>query len=220
MSTFVANFDAAFYKLYIVDPSEQNIMVLSPANDGSGYPLKPIDRLPTDRPVDGITDLLLDGDIFVAENGGVARVIPASGWDIDPPSDTQVRPDPSYTILSSPDRPDGQSSKRIGLLYAFDEANDRIVAFDKGDGNYVAQYVLADGNDGWSELRDMVVLPGADDESPATAWWISGNALHSAVLQQAEGPAPDRHAHADRAAGGRAHEEAAQDPPAVTPAGA
>ena len=38
ISTFVANFDAAFYKLYVVDPSEQNIMVLSPANDGSGYP--------------------------------------------------------------------------------------------------------------------------------------------------------------------------------------
>jgi hypothetical protein len=190
MATFVANFDAAFYKLYIVDPSEQNIMVLSPANDGSGYPVKPIDRLPTDRPVDGITDLLLDGDIFVAENGGVARVIPASGWEIDPPADTQVRPDPSYTLLSSPDQPDGSSSKRVGLLYAFDEENDRIVAFSKGDGDYVAQYVLADGDRGWSELRDLVVLPGADDESPATAWWISGNALHSAVLQQAEGPAP------------------------------
>jgi hypothetical protein len=190
MSTFVANFDAAFYKLYIVDPSEQNIMVLSPANDGSGYPVKPVDRLPTDRPVDGITDLLLDGDIFVAENGGVARVIPASGWEIDPPEDTQVRPNPQYTLLSSPDQPDGSSSKRVGLLYAFDQANNRIVAFDKGDGDYVAQYVLADGDDGWSELRDLVVLPGADSESPATAWWISGNALHSAVLQQAEGPAP------------------------------
>ena len=190
LSTFVANFDAAFYKLYIVDPSEENIMVLSPANDGSGYPVKPIDRLPTDRPVDGMTDLLLDGDIFVAENGGVARVIPAAGWDIDPPEDTQVRPNPTYTILSSPDRPDGSSSKRLGPLYAFDEANDRIVAFDKSDGNYAAQYLLADGSDAWSELRDMVVLPGADDESPPTVWWISGNALHSAVLQQAEGPAP------------------------------
>ena len=41
ISTFVANFDAAFYKLYVVDPSEQNIMVLSPANDGSGYPVAP-----------------------------------------------------------------------------------------------------------------------------------------------------------------------------------
>ena len=88
LSTFVANFDAAFYKLYVVDPSEQNIMVLDPANDGSGYPSKPTRRLPTDRPVDGITDLMIDGDIFVAENGQVARVIPASGWSPQLPADT------------------------------------------------------------------------------------------------------------------------------------
>ena len=78
-STFVANFDAAFYKLYVVDPSEQNIMVLDPANDGSGYPSKPQGRLPTDRPVDGITDLMIDGDIFVTENGQVARADPGVG---------------------------------------------------------------------------------------------------------------------------------------------
>ncbi|HYO43476.1 MAG TPA: hypothetical protein VES19_09800 [Candidatus Limnocylindrales bacterium] len=189
MSTFVANFDAAFYKLYIVDPSEQNIRVLSPANDGSGYPVAPIDRLPTDRPVDGITDLLLDGDIFVAENGGVARVIPAAGWSAAPPKDLQVRPDPNYVLLSSPDRPDGQSSKRLGLLYAFDRANSRIVAFDKGDGKFVEQYLLADGDDAWKDLQGMVVMPGPDEDAPATAWWISSTGLHSAVLVKAEGPA-------------------------------
>jgi hypothetical protein len=189
MSTFVANFDAAFYKLYIVDPSEQNIRVLSPANDGSGYPVKPIDRLPTDRPVDGITDLLLDGDIFVAEHGGVARVIPAAGWTASGPKDTQVRPSPDYVLLSSPDRPDGSSSKRGGPLYAFDRANHRIVAFNKGDGKYIEQYLLADRDDGWADLQDMVVMPGADDAAPSTVWWISGSGLHSAVLAKAEGPA-------------------------------
>jgi hypothetical protein len=189
MSTFVANFDAAFYKLYIVDPSAKNILVLSPANDGSGYPVPPIDRLPTDRPVDGITDLLLDGDIFVAEDGKVARVIPAAGWTAQEPRDTQVRPDPKYVILSSPDRPDRTSSKRNGLLYAFDRTNHRIVAFNKADGRFTAQYVLADGDPGWSGLQDMVVLPGADDQAPATVWWISGTGLHSAVLVKAEGPA-------------------------------
>ena len=189
MSTFVANFDAAFYKLYIVDPSAQNIRVLSPANDGSGYPVKPIDRLPTDRPVDGIKDLIIDGDIFVAENGGVARVIPAAGWTAQGPKDTQVRPNPNYVLLSSPDRPDGSSSKRIGPLYAFDRANSRIVAFDKGDGRFIEQYLLADGATGWDDLQDMVVIPGAEDTAPATVWWISSTGLHSATLVKAEAPA-------------------------------
>ena len=73
LSTFVANFDAAFYKLYVVDPSEQNIMVFDPSSDGSGYHSAGTGRLPTDRPVDGMTDLMIDGDIFVAENGAGRR---------------------------------------------------------------------------------------------------------------------------------------------------
>ena len=67
IATFVANFDAALYKIYVVDPSSQNINVQSPSSDGSGYLDKPDPRLPTDRDVSGITDLLIDGDIYVAE---------------------------------------------------------------------------------------------------------------------------------------------------------
>ncbi len=202
IATFVANFDASFYKLYVVDPSEQNIMVLSPANDGSGYPVKPNPRLPTERSVDGMTDLLIDGDIFVAENGAVARVIPAAGWDTDGPGDTAVRPDPSYTMISSPDRPDGSSSRRNGIIYAFDAAHDRVVAFNKSDGEYIAQYRLAAGDDAWAGLRGMVVLPAADAEAPSTMWWISDTGLHSAVLEAVPDappptPSPDASPSAD-----------------------
>jgi hypothetical protein len=185
IATFVANFDAAFYKLYIVDPSEQNIMVISPANDGSGYPGPATGRLPTNRPVDGITDILLDGDIYVAENGGVARVIPATGWTAQLPKDTQLRPESYYTLVYSPNLANGDSSRRKGLLYAFDRINHRIVAFNKGDGSYKEQYQLAGGDAGWSDLQGMVVLPGADAEAPSTLWWISSTGLHSAVLEAA-----------------------------------
>jgi len=185
IATFVANFDAAFYKLYIVDLSEQNIMVLSPANDGSGYPVTPTRRLPTDRPVDGMTDLLIDGDIYVAENGEVARVIPASGWSVELPQDTRLRPTSRYTLLSSPDRSDGSSSRRKGLLYAFDATNHRIVAFNKEDGAYVAQYQLAAGDDAWVGLRGMTVMAPPDETAPATLWWITDTGLHSALLEAA-----------------------------------
>ncbi|MEO5966032.1 MAG: hypothetical protein ABIR11_11255, partial [Candidatus Limnocylindrales bacterium] len=183
ISTFVANFDAAFYKLYVVDPSEQNIMVLSPANDGSGYPVKPKGRLPTERPVDGITDLLIDGDIYVAENGAVARVIPAAGWNADAPRDTTVRPNPRYTLLSSPDRPDGSTSRRNGVLYGFDVTNRRVVAWNKADGRYIEQYRLTAGDTGWSDLRGFVVLPAAEADAPSTMWWVSATGLHTTLLE-------------------------------------
>lgn len=188
IATFVANFDAAFYKLYVVDPSEQNIMVLSPANDGSGYPVRPNPRLPTERDVSGITDLLIDGDIYVAENGEVARVIPASGWKLDPPEDTSVRPDPQYTMISSPDRPDGSSSRRNGIIYAFDARYHRVVAFNKSDGKYIEQYRLDPADDGWTDLRGFVVLPAPEADAPSTMWWVSSTGVHSVLLQDAAEP--------------------------------
>lgn len=188
ISTFVANYSAALYKLYVVDPSAQNIMVLSPSSDGSGYPVRGTGRLPTARPVDGITDLFIDGDIFVAENGQVSRLIPAQGWQAKLPDDAVLRPSPSFTLLSSP------TARRTGLLYAFDAANDRIVAFNKSDGAYVEQYRLAAGDEGWADLRDMVVLPAPEADAPATVWWVSKSALHSALLEAAPdvvpGPSP------------------------------
>jgi hypothetical protein len=187
IATFVANFDAALYKLYIVDPSEQNIMVMSPRSDGSGYSGPAQRRLPTDRPVDGITDLLIDGDIYVAENGAVARVIPAAGWQTEPPKDTQLRPTSRYTLLSSPDRPDGSSSRRQGILYAFDAENHRLVAFNKADGAYVAQYQLAGGDDAWAGLTGMTVMVSADETVPPTMWWISASGLHTVSLAAAPG---------------------------------
>ncbi len=190
IDTFVANFDAAFYKLYVVDASEQNIMVLSPANDGSGYPVKPTGRLPTNRPVDGITDLMLDGDIYVAEDGEVARVIPANSWDAEPPEDTQVRPDSYYTLLASPDKPGNESSRRDGPIYAYDRVNARVVAFSKATGDYMSQYHLVGDDPGWDDLQGMVIMPGADAEAPATMWWIDSTGLHSAVLMEAAGPTP------------------------------
>jgi hypothetical protein len=185
IATFVSNFDAAFYKLYLVDPSEQNITVLEPRNDGSGYSDRPRDRLPTDRPVDTITDLLIDGDIYVAEAGAVERLIPATGWKPELPGDTQLRPRSAYTLLGSPLQANGLPAKGFGTLYAFDAANRRVVAFDKKDGGYLGQYLLAGDDPAWSGLRGFEVLPRADAEAPATMWWISSTGLHSAVLEAA-----------------------------------
>ena len=191
MSTFVANFDAALYKLYIVDPSEQNIRVVSPVDDGSGYRGEADDRLPTDRPVDGITDLLLDGDIFVAENGGVARVIPASGWSVSEPKDTQVRPEPELRapVVSGPSRRLIEQARGPAVRLRPHEPPDRRVQ----QGRRKVRGAVPAGrrrSGAGSDLRDMVVLPGRrrggaqrpPGGSPSTG-------LHSVVLTPAEGPA-------------------------------
>jgi hypothetical protein len=140
--------------------------------------------------VDGITDLLLDGDIYVAEDGRVARVIPANSWDAEMPQDSQVRPDPYFTLLASPDKPGNESSRRDGLLYAYDRENARLVAFDKATGDYRAQFRLVGSDPAWQDLEGMVIMPGADADAPATMWWIDSSALHTSTLVEAAEPGP------------------------------
>jgi len=51
--------------------------------------------------------------------------------------------------------------------------------------DYEESVRLAGGDDAWADLKGMVVLPPADDSSPATLWWISSGGLNSAVLEAA-----------------------------------
>jgi len=189
VGTFVSNFSQAFYKLYVVDPSEQNIMVLSPNSDGSGYTTAAVPRLPSSRDVSGITSLLIDGDIYATESGAVERLIPSGGWKPAALPDTDIRPTADYTAMVSPNMPDGSYSKGTGAIYAWDAANARVVAFAKNGGKYLAQYVAAAGGVSWSGLRDIEVLPSLGADVPVTMWWVSGSALYSSPLAEAQ-PGP------------------------------
>lgn len=185
LGTFVSNFSQAFYKLYVVDPSEQNIMVLSPNNDGSGYTTPAVPRLPAPRPVASITSLLIDGDIYAADGGSVVRLVPGSGWKAAALPDTDLRPTAGYTAIVSPNFADGSYSKGIGTIYAWDQVNQRVVAFAKGGGKYVAQYVAAAGGASWANLQDIEVLPSLGPDLPATMWWISSGSLYTSTLVEA-----------------------------------
>ena len=52
-------------------------------------------------------------------------------------------------MISSPIRPDGNLSRRVGVLYAFDATNHRIVAFNKSNGKYIEQYRLRGDDNSW-----------------------------------------------------------------------
>ncbi len=189
IGTFVSNFSQAFYLLYIVEPSQQNIMKLAPNSDGSGYTTDPVARLPASRDVSGITSLLIDGDIYATENGALERLIPTSGWKPASLPDTTLRPTANYTQVVSPNLPDGSYSKGTGTLYVWDTTNDRVVAFAKNGGKYVAQYVPVPGGVAWTDFQGFDVLPAPGPDVPPTMWWVSSNSLYTAPLTEAQ-PAP------------------------------
>ena len=194
IGTFVRDRPNGLYNLYLVDPSRQNIEYYTPARDGSGFPVNAQGWLTVDRDVSKVTDLLIDGDLFLADGGSIVRYVggTSAGWDIQPPGytgdtpggDTLLRSTPTYTRIAS------ASDKRAGVLYAWDRANARVVALDKAKGTFIEQYRLAGGNPGWQDVRGMYVGLGAGPEAPATLLWATKDGVYSAVLEAVPDPGP------------------------------
>jgi len=184
-NTFLRDASRGLYNLYVIDPSEQQIRAYSPAADGSGFPAAPTAWLATARDVSGMSSTYVDGDLFAVDGGAVVRFVSGKddGWQAGAPADTLLRAAPTYSLVA------GAGERRVGNVYAFDRPNARIVALDKTDGTYRAQYRLAGEATDWSDLRAMYIIPGIE-EAPATVVWLSLNGVHQAVLQAVPDVAP------------------------------
>jgi hypothetical protein len=203
IGTFIRNSEANLYNFYVVDPSAQQLLRYSPAADGSGFPAQPNQWLSSPRDVSAITSLYIDGDIWLADNGEVLRVVNgnSAGWTASLPGDAILRNAPRYAYLAS------GAERRTGTIYAFDAVNDRAIGLSKVNGAFVAQYRLAGGAIGWGDLRGWYVEPGLDQE-PDTIVWISAKGVQRAVLQPTSG-LPGASA-APTASGGAGSPEASQ----------
>jgi hypothetical protein len=177
MGTFIRIVSAGLYNLYVVDPSEKQIIYYQPASDGGGYPADPIERLAVARDMSKVDDLYIDGDIFITDGGNIVRFVDgrAEGWEADPLPDLLLRKAPQYRLITA------ATDKRTGVLYAYDPTSARVVAIDKAKGTYIEQYRLAGGVKGWEDLRGMYVVLAAD-EAPATLVWATKDAVYSSIL--------------------------------------
>jgi hypothetical protein len=186
IGTFLRNAEQGLYNLYVIDPSEQQILAYPPAADRSGFPADPTSWLAADRDVDSMRSLLIDGDIYVIEGGVVERFVSGrnDGWSLDELEDGLLREAPRYTQIAS------ASDRRQGRIYAFDARNRRLVAFEKETGAYIEQYRLAGGDPAWVEMRSFYVVRGVDSE-PDRIIWIGKNTVNEAVLDAVRDvPAP------------------------------
>ncbi len=176
IGTFVRNANQGLYNLYVVDPSQRNIIVYTPAADGS-FPASSTGRLQNPQDVSAVDAIVIDGDIFLTQAGTISRFIngTSQNWKADDPGDEILRSAPSYTLLAT------ASARDLGVIYAYDKANQRVVAIDKDTGSIVNQYQLAGGNTAWSDLRGMAVVPGTNG-GPDSLLWIDHNRLMTSLL--------------------------------------
>ena len=186
IGTFVRNPEDGLYNLYVVDPSEQQILRYSPAQDGSGYPGAASGYLTTPQDVSKVTSMYIDGEMYLADADVVERFISGRGsdWAPEEPPDGLLRPDPAYRYIASP------GSRGEGMMYGYDPGGDRFIAFDKASGRYQAQYRIVDGGPDWADVRAFYVVSRAAGQAPLL-YWIERERIGTAVLEDASlSPSP------------------------------
>ncbi len=183
LGAFVRNVDQGLYNLYVVDPSGKQILVYTPAFDGSGFPGDPSGWLAAPQDVSTVDTMLIDGDVYLSRDGGITRYARGgkTGWTPADPGDALLRPAPAYSVIAS------GTDKGLGSVYGYDRANSRVLKIDKDNGAIQAQYRLATGDPGWADLRGMIVVAGTGSE-PDTLIWVDKGRVMSSLLEAIQGP--------------------------------
>jgi hypothetical protein len=183
IGTYVRNAEDGLYNLYVLDPSEQQILRYSPAQDGSGYPGVGSGYLTTPQDLSRATSVYIDGEVYLADGGIVERFVSGRGgdWGPDAPPDVLLRPPPTYRLIASP------GTRGEGTMYAYDPGSDRILAFDKASGKYQAQFRIAKDGPDWSDVRGFFVVNRASGQAPVV-YWIDEQRIGVATLQDISTP--------------------------------
>ena len=155
------------FNLYAVDPDSGEIDRWSPpAVIPVNYPDPPGEFLadrPDLDPADA-RDLRVDVNAWLLHADTVTRVdfgSPRSQADysLDPPPDAELRPGLDYRLL------DGATIGDRELLYVYDAAHRRLIAFQRADGSFVRQWLPPDAGPGagaLDDIRDFSVASVAD----------------------------------------------------------
>lgn len=175
----IATFDvrADLYNLYVADPSQQQVLRYSPAADGSGYPTDPVDYLAAATPLDGVRQMLVDGDIYFLLSNDMQRYQSGtkSTFALTLPTDTDLRPGVDLRLAAA------SAARRSGEVEIWDAANGRILEFSKRTGEFIEQFVVAGSTVSFSDIRGVFLKEPPD--GPAVLYWVTGTSLYSSVLQ-------------------------------------
>ena len=174
------------FNLYVVDaPSRKLLRWSPPAVIPVNYP-EPPEAYLTERPdlraVDA-RDMRIDVNAWLLHADTVTRVDFGSPrtqaeYSLDRPPDDSVRPRLDYRLL------DGATVGDREVLYVYDAANARIIAFQRADGAFVRQWLaLSSGPDAGllDDVRGLHVPSVAD--GPPAAYVLTAEGVVRFVLE-------------------------------------
>jgi len=174
------------FTLYVVDGATGDIGRWSPpAVIPVTYP-DPAEPFLTEAPdLDSrdARDLHVDVNAWLLHADTVTRVEFGSPRDqadysLDRPPDDDVRPDLDYRLL------EGATVGDRDVLYVYDAANDRIIAFQRADGAFVRQWMAPSDGLASAALADVRGLSVSSvSDGPPVAFLLTGEGVLRLVLE-------------------------------------
>ena len=187
ISGFAADEGTGLYRLYAIDPSARQILRYAPAPDGTGYPAPPTGYLITPTSLASVEALAIDGDLYLSQNGAIRRYVGGAvdEWVPADPGDGVLRSTPQISLIFS------AGASRTGVIYAWDNKNQRMLAYSKGSsGSVLAQYKLLSTDTSVLNIVGGYISLARDGGAP-TFVWAEGARIRSAVLGTGVTPGGD-----------------------------
>jgi hypothetical protein len=178
ISGFAADEGTGLYRIYVVDPSARQILKYTPAPDGTGYPAAPTGYLINPMSLANVDAMAIDGDLYLAQDGAIRRFTGGTldDWETADPGDSVIRSRPEIQLIFS------AGASRTGILYGWDDQNQRILAYSKAaSGSVLAQYQLVASDGVVSNIIGGYIANAPDGGAPTFIWAEDGR-IRGAVL--------------------------------------
>jgi hypothetical protein len=163
-----------FYALYLALPDAGQVVRYSPNADGSGFVAAlRVDELASPEDVAAVTDLYVDGSLYLVDLGSIVRL--DAGHKLAWGPATAVAPAPGssfYTRLTSDD-----PAEDAGNLIAYDQRAARLDVYEKSDRTLIGRYVAGDGS-----LADAQGLAAMSSSGQTRVLWTVRGRIMEAVL--------------------------------------
>jgi hypothetical protein len=175
---------AGSYRLYVAEPSLNQIMRYQQTLDGSAFSPPSAYLSSASSEVADMGQLYVDYALYALVDDGLRRY-DSGDYDggfalAEPPDAADVRPGHDYQLVGG----SGTAATR-GRVYLYDALHQRIVGFAKSDGSYIGQWAPGPDDAPMDDVRGMVITPGKVTKKQREAdsiMWLTPQGLYQAVL--------------------------------------
>jgi hypothetical protein len=188
--TFLINPDQGLYRLYVPHPLSRQILRYEPAGDGSGFSPPTPYFVGESEPVADFRDIHVDGDIYALTADQMLKYFNQRRVAFElatPPDDADMRPGHDYRRMAL------TGERGSGRIYVWDATHARIIAFNKADGAYLEQWIAADGQPAFSDIRGLYVDDRGEVEAPLLIWATADDVYRTELVSDtapSESPEP------------------------------